>query len=193
MNKTRLEAFSDGVLAIIITIMVLEIKVPHEASLAALMELSSVFISYILSFFFVAIYWVNHHHLLHCITKVNSRILWANMGLLFTLSLVPFSTGWMGENHYASLPTTIYCVNLMCCGFAAGLLQAAISSDLPKENKIFMIIKQNMTKTIFSVILNIISVVVSFWYPVISLGLTAVVSIIWVIPDKRVEQLMENE
>ncbi|MFA6260806.1 MAG: TMEM175 family protein [Bacteroidia bacterium] len=104
MNKSRLEAFSDGVFAIIITIMVLELKVPHDNSMDALVNLFPVFTSYILSFVFIAIYWANHHHFIHAVKRVNARIIWANMGLLFTLSLVPFTTGWMGENHYAELP-----------------------------------------------------------------------------------------
>ena len=193
MNKTRLEAFSDGVLAIIITIMVLEIKVPHDASLDALMELLPVFLSYLLSFAFVAIYWVNHHHLLHCIKKVNSKIMWSNISLLFTLSLVPFSTGWMGENHYAPIPTTLYCINLLFCGFAAGLLQTAIASGLPPQNKIFTVMKQNLKKTIISVILYIVSIILSFWFPFASLFLIGVVAVMWVVPDKRIEELMEKE
>ena len=193
MYKTRLEAFSDGVLAIIITIMVLELKVPHDPSLDALVKLLPVFISYIMSFFFVAIYWVNHHHLLHCIEKVNARILWANIGLLFALSLVPFTTGWIGENHFSSLPTTLYCANLFLCGLAAGILQRAISHGLPRENKIFVVIKQNMKKTIFSVIVNIIAIIVSFWYPIIAVAHAAFISVIWVIPDRRIEKLMEQE
>ena len=193
MNKARLEAFSDGVLAIIITIMVLEIKVPHEASLEALTELLPVFLSYLLSFIFIGIYWVNHHHLLHCIRKVNIKILWANMGLLFTLSLVPFSTGWMGENYPATLPITLYCVNLLLCGFAAGILQSAIASGLPPENRIFVIIKQNLKKTIISVILYIVSIILSFWFPVLSLALIAAVAVLWVIPDKRIEEMLEDE
>ena len=193
MNKTRLEAFSDGVLAIIITIMVLEIKVPHEATMHALIELLPVFISYTLSFIFIAIYWANHHHLLHTVKRVNSSIIWSNMGLLFSLSLVPFSTGWMGENYSVALPVAVYCANLLMCGFAAYFLQIAITAQLPPDDKIFVIIKRNMKKTVFSVLLYIISIVSAFYYPLISLLLIAVVSVIWVIPDRSIERLLEEE
>ena len=126
MGKTRLEAFSDGVLAIIITIMVLELKVPHGEHMDALLKLLPVFLSYVLSFIYIAIYWNNHHHLLHAVTHVSARILWANMNLLFWLSLVPFVTGWMGENHFAAAPCALYGAVLLMCGFAYWLLQHAI-------------------------------------------------------------------
>ena len=123
MNKSRLEAFSDGVLAIIITIMVLELKVPHEVSWAALQPLLPVFISYLLSFIYIGIYWGNHHHLLHTVHHVNSKIIWSNLGLLFFLSLIPFSTGWMGENHFDKLPVALYAVNLLLSGISYYVLQ----------------------------------------------------------------------
>src|SRR5215216_4016052 len=126
MNKTRLEAFSDGVLAIIITIMVLELRIPHGADWAALKPLLPVFLSYVLSFIYIGIYWNNHHHLLQATRRVNGTILWANMHLLFWLSLVPFATGWMGENHFAPLPTAIYGVVLLGAGIAYQLLQRRI-------------------------------------------------------------------
>jgi uncharacterized membrane protein len=192
MNKTRIEAFSDGVLAIIITIMVLEIKVPHEASLEALTELLPIFTSYLLSFVYIGIYWGNHHHLFHTVKKVNSTIIWANLGLLFTLSLVPFSTGWMGENHYAELPVALYSGNLLLCGFAAYLLQSSITSGLSKDDKIFEIIKKNMKKTVISVSMNIMSIVCAFFYPMVSLGLIIASAILWVIPDKSIERLAEG-
>ncbi|MDP1725224.1 MAG: TMEM175 family protein [Bacteroidota bacterium] len=193
MNKTRIETFSDGVLAIIITIMVLEIKVPHEVNLQALIELFPIFTSYLMSFVFVGIYWVNHHHLFHTVKHVNGKILWANMGLLFALSMIPFSTGWMGENHFAALPVAIYSTNLLVCGFAAFLLQSAITAGLPKSDKIFEVIKRNMKKTIVSVLMNIISVVCAFFYPMISLLLTCVMAAIWIVPDRRIEKLMDDE
>lgn len=192
MNKSRLEAFSDGVLAIIITIMVLELKIPHEASLHALEELKDVFISYLMSFVFIGIYWGNHHHLLHTVKRVNSKIIWGNMGLLFSLSLVPFSTGWMGENHYDGLTVAVYCVNLLFCGFTAYGLQSAITSGMPKDNKIFEVIRHNMKKTVVSVVMYIISIPCAFFYPMVSLSLIAIVSVIWVIPDRNIEKLMEN-
>ena len=193
MNKTRVEAFSDGVMAIIITIMVLELKVSHEVDFQALINLFPIFSSYLLSFIFVGIYWVNHHHLFHTVKHVNGKILWANLGLLFALSLIPFSTGWMGENHYAELPVAVYSANLLLCGFAAYLLQIAITSGLPKDDKIFEVIKSNMKKTIISVTMNVISIAFAFFYPMISLLLNCIMAAIWMIPDKRVETLMEDE
>src|SRR5688500_1132192 len=171
MNKTRLEAFSDGVLAIIITIMVLEIKVPHEATMEALLHLLPVFVSYVLSFLFVAIYWVNHHHMLHTVRNVNTKILWANMGMLFSLSLIPFTTGWMGENFGTQLPIILYCINLMVCGVAAYILQIAITSGLPKEDKVFEIIRRNMKKTVISVFFYTAAIICAFFYPMVSLVL----------------------
>jgi uncharacterized membrane protein len=192
MKTTRLEAFSDGVLAIIITIMVLELKVPHDASLHALVELLPIFISYLLSFVFVGMYWANHHHLLHMVKKVNAKIIWANMGLLFTLSLVPFTTGWMGENHYAELPVALYCFNLLICGFAAYILQLSITAGMPKNDKIFVIIKRNIKKTVIAVVLNILSIAFAFVYPLASMFCIVIIAIMWIIPDKEVEKLMEE-
>src|SRR5437667_10122327 len=126
MTKSRLEAFSDGVLAIIITIMVLELKIPHGSELKDLAPVVNVFISYLLSFVFIGIYWGNHHHLLHTVHHVNSNIIWSNMHLLFWLSLVPFTTGWMGENHFDELPVAIYAINLLLCGIAYYILQKTI-------------------------------------------------------------------
>src|SRR5499433_2660964 len=126
MNKTRLEAFSDGVLAIIITIMVLELKIPRGADLAALKPLLPVFLNYVLSFVYLGIYWNNHHHLLQATRRINGRILWANLHLLFWLSLVPFATGWMGENHFAAVPTAGYVIVLLCAGVAYIILQTTI-------------------------------------------------------------------
>ncbi|MES2558208.1 MAG: TMEM175 family protein [Bacteroidota bacterium] len=193
MNKTRIEAFSDGVLAIIITIMVLEIKIPHEVSLEALTKLLPVFSSYFLSFLFIGLYWANHHHVFHTVKKVNSKIIWANMGLLFSLSLIPFTTGWMGENHYAELPVALYCINLFVCGVAAYILQLAITHGLPEEDSVFVVIKSNMRKTVISVMMNIISIPCAFFYPMVSLFLIAILVIMWIIPDKRIEQLMAEE
>ncbi len=193
MNKTRIEAFSDGVLAIIITIMVLELKIPHEVNLQALISLLPVFTSYMMSFVFVGIYWVNHHHLFHTVKRINGKILWANMGLLFSLSLIPFSTGWMGENHFAELTVAVYSTNLLVCGFTAYLLQSAITAGLPKDDKIFEVIKRNIKKTIISVLINVISISIAFFYPMISLFLTCIMAAIWVMPDKKIEALMNDE
>ena len=193
MNKARLEAFSDGVFAIIITIMVLEIKIPHEATVAAMMQLLPIFISYVISFLVIAIYWVNHHHLLHTIKRVNSRMLWGNFALLFPLSLIPFSTGWIGENYNEQLPMTVYCINMFLCGFGAYILQMSITADLPSGDAIFIIIKRNIKKTFFSVAMYIISIVCSFFYPAVCLGLIAIVATAWVIPDREIEKLLEKE
>lgn len=192
MNKTRLETFSDGVLAIIITIMVLEIKVPHEENLHALLELVPVFMSYLMSFVFVGMYWANHHHLFHTVKRINGKIIWANMGLLFSLSLIPFTTGWMGENHFSKLPVVLYSINIFACGLAAYFLQGAVTAGLSPDDKIFEIIKSSMKKTVISVSMNITSIVCAFFYPIISLVLVAILTIIWIIPDKRIEKLLEE-
>src|SRR5437762_1979597 len=129
MNKTRLEAFSDGVLAIIITIMVLELRIPHGAELKDLAPLCPVFVSYLMSFVFIGIYWGNHHHLLHTVHQVTSKIIWSNLHLLFWLSLIPFTTGWMGENNFDNMPVALYSANLLCCGIAYYILQQIISAQ----------------------------------------------------------------
>ena len=134
MGKTRLEAFSDGVLAIIITIMVLELKVPHDPSPAALLKLLPVFLSYVMSFTYVGIYWNNHHHLLHTCNRVSAGVMWANMHLLFWLSLLPFASGWVGENHFAALPTAVYGALLMMAGIAYVILQLAIMATHEKQS-----------------------------------------------------------
>ena len=136
MKPSRLEAFSDGVLAIIITIMVLELKVPHGEDLASLQPLLPVFLSYILSFIYIAIYWNNHHHMIHATQRVTGSILWANLHLLFWLSLVPFATGWMGENHFATLPVALYGIVLFMAGLAYVILQTAIIRDQGEDSKL---------------------------------------------------------
>lgn len=194
MNKTRLEAFSDGVIAIIITIMVLEIKIPHEATLHALLALTPVFISYVLSFLMVAIYWGNHHHLLHTVRHVTPKIIWANMGLLFSLSLIPFTTGWMGENHFAELTVALYAVNHLFCGFMAFVLQNAILDHLTERNKLMEAMLKTKKKAMLSVVVYLVSIPVAFYYPMVSFVLIAISAIVWVIPDKDVERaLMEAE
>ena len=194
MNKTRLEAFSDGVIAIIITIMVLEIKIPHEATMQALLALTPVFISYVLSFLMVAIYWGNHHHLLHTVRHVTPKIIWANMGLLFSLSLVPFTTGWMGENHFAELTVALYAVNHLFCGFMAFLLQNAILDHLIEKNKLMEAILKTKKKSMITVAIYLVAIPVAFYYPVVSVALIGVSAVMWAIPDKDVERaLMEAE
>jgi uncharacterized membrane protein len=194
MNKTRLEAFSDGVIAIIITIMVLEIKIPHEATVEALLALTPVLICYVLSFIMVAIYWGNHHHLLHTVRHVTPKIIWANMGLLFSLSLVPFTTGWMGENHFAELTVALYAVNNLFCGFMAYVLQAAILAHLTEKNKLMEAILKTKKKAMISVVVYLIAIPVAFYYPIVSVALIGISAVMWAIPDKDVERaLMETE
>ena len=194
MNKTRLEAFSDGVIAIIITIMVLEIKVPHEAKLSALSDLLPVFTSYLMSFVFVAIYWGNHHHLLHTVHHVNSKIIWSNLGLLFFLSLIPFSTGWMGENHFDKLPVALYAVNLLLSGISYYVLQRSIMNHYKHTTKLIEALKKQERKGIVSLVMYLVSIPTAFFFPIISGLLFVAVSIMWLIPDKNIEEaLMESD
>jgi uncharacterized membrane protein len=192
MGKTRLEAFSDGVLAIIITIMVLELKVPHGTDLKALGPLLPVFLSYILSFIYVGIYWNNHHHLLHTVTRVSGSILWANLHLLFWLSLVPFVTGWMGENHFDSLPTALYgCVMLMAA-ISYTILQLTIIKTHGRESSLASAVGSDL-KGKLSLLLYVIGIPLSFVNNWIGIGLYAVVALIWFIPDRRIERTLSVE
>jgi uncharacterized membrane protein len=192
MTKSRLEAFSDGVLAIIITIMVLELKVPHEPGFPALAALAPVFVSYILSFVFIGIYWGNHHHLLHTVHHVNSKIMWANMALLFCLSLIPFSTGWMGHNHFAKLPVAVYAVNLLLCAIAFNILQKIIMSHYTHSSKLIEALKKQSTKGTISLILYIVSIPCAFFYPFVSALIFVIIAVMWVRPDKKIEQALEE-
>lgn len=192
MTKTRLEAFSDGVLAIIVTIMVLEIKVPHEATIMALLNLWPVFFSYLMSFVFLCIYWGNHHHLLHTVHHVNSNIIWSNMHLLFWLSLVPFSTGWMGENHFQQLPVALYSVNLLLCAIAFYILQWNIMKHYPLSEKLVAALKKQERKGYASLICYVVSVITAFIQPVISGIIILGVAIIWIIPDRNIERALKD-
>lgn len=192
MTKSRLEAFSDGVLAIVITIMVLELKVPHEATFEALLKLWPIFLSYLLSFLFVAIYWVNHHHLLHTVKSVNSGILWSNMGVLFTLSLVPFTTGWMGENHFASSPVALYGINFLLCAVSAGILNWIILSRKLVDAHIFHELERQHNKVLITLAMNIAGIAIAFFYPLISCVLYAGITITWIIPNKNIEKALKN-
>ncbi len=192
MTKTRLEAFSDGVIAIIITIMVLELKIPHEATFAALGKLVPVFISYIMSFVFVAIYWGNHHHLLHTVHHVTSGIIWSNMGLLFTLSLIPFTTGWMGENHFGHIPVSVYGMNLLLCSIAFYFLQLSIMKHYIHATKLIEALKKQEKKGIISLFLYVVSIVCAFWFPLISASIFIGTAIWWVIPDKNIERALKE-
>ncbi|MBB5394032.1 TMEM175 family protein [Mucilaginibacter sp. AK015] len=187
MGKGRLEAFSDGVLAIIITIMVLELKVPHEASWEALSHLAPVFLSYVLSFVYVGIYWNNHHHMLHAAKSVNGAVLWANMFLLFWLSLIPFVTAWMGENHFAQVPVICYGVVLVMNSIAYLILMKLLIK-LHGENSVLARAVGSDTKGKISTGIYAAAIVVSFIHSWIAFGMYFIVALIWLIPDTRIER-----
>ena len=192
MGKTRLEAFSDGVLAIIITIMVLELKVPHSAEWKDLVELYPVFFSYIISFIYVGIYWGNHHHLLHTIKHVSSGIIWANLNLLFWLSLIPFATSWMGENNFSQNPVIVYAVLLLLCGISYTILQFTIMKNHHFDDKMLAALRKVSQKGIVSVIAYSTSIAVAFFNPSISFFFFIVVAILWLIPDKNIEKALDS-
>jgi uncharacterized membrane protein len=192
MTKTRLEAFSDGVLAIVITIMVLEIKVPHDYTIAALIKLWPVFLSYVLSFVFIGIYWGNHHHLFQTMTRVNSRIIWSNLHLLFWLTLIPFSTGWMGENHFEELPVALYSVNLILCALAYYILQKSIVAHHTYPEALAMAMKKQEKKGMLSLIMYLAAIPLAFVHTGISELIFIAVAILWVIPDKRIEKALHE-
>lgn len=191
MTKNRLEAFSDGVLAIIITIMVLELKVPHGTAWSALEPVVPFFLSYVLSFIYLAIYWNNHHHMLHTVKIVSGSILWANMHLLFWLSLIPFSTGWMAENHFASEPIGLYGLNLLMCAIAYFILQNIILKIHGSDGVLARAIGKDI-KGKLSPVLYIIALVFSFFIPWVSGALYVAVALMWLIPDKRIERTIYN-
>jgi uncharacterized membrane protein len=192
MNKTRLEAFSDGVFAILITILVLELKIPHGDDLESLRPLLPVFLTYILSFVYLGIYWNNHHHMLQATKHVNGKILWANLHLLFWLSLIPFTTGWMGENHFAALPTAVYGIVLFCTGVSYNILQAFIVKHHRGENDELADAVGRDFKGKISVFLYLIAVVAAFWNQWISDALYVIVAAIWFVPDPRIEKRLEH-
>jgi uncharacterized membrane protein len=191
MGKTRLEAFSDGVIAIIITIMVLELKIPHGADLEALKPMIPVFISYVFSFVFVGIYWNNHHHTLHAVEKVNGKILWANMHLLFWLSLIPFVTNWMGENEFAARPVAVYGFVLLMCAVAYTMLVLALIDHHGAESTLAKAIGSDVKGKI-SLLFYVIAIPMAFFNNWIALGLYASVAIIWFIPDRRIENVLNE-
>jgi uncharacterized membrane protein len=192
MTKSRLEAFSDGVIAIIITIMVLELKIPHGSEFADLTPLVPKFISYLMSFVFVGIYWGNHHHLMHTAHQVNSRIIWANMGLLFFLSLIPFTTGWMGENHFDHAPVALYAVNLLLCAITFYILQLSIMAGIRQSTKLTEALQKQRKKGNLTLVINITAIPCAFFYPIISAILFVVISILWLIPDKNIEKALKD-
>jgi len=191
MGKTRLEAFSDGVIAIIVTIMVLEMRAPHGTDWETMRPLIPKFICYGLSFLFVAIYWVNHHHLLHTVKRVSASIMWANINLLFWLSLIPFATAWMGENHFEKITVAAYAVLALLCGAAFNILQAAIVNCHKNENDLQRIIKPKGWKSMGSLVIYSVAIPVAlFINPVISGWLFLLVAMLWLIPDKKIEKAL---
>jgi uncharacterized membrane protein len=191
MEKNRLEAFSDGVLAVIITIMVLELKVPHGVELAALQPLLPVFLSYFLSFIYVGIYWNNHHHMLHSTHRVNGSILWANLHLLFWLSLLPFTTGWIGENHLAAMPAAVYGFVLLMAAIAYYLLQRAIIAQQGPGSLLASAIGSDW-KGKLSPVLCLVAMLLAFASPWMANGLYALLALIWLVPDRRIERVLAN-
>jgi len=191
MNKGRLEAFSDGVMAVIITIMVLELKVPPGADAAALRPVIPVFLSYVLSFVYVGIYWNNHHHMLQACQKVNGRVLWANLHLLFWMSLVPVVTEWMGQNHTASIPVAMYGAVLLLTGIAYTILSHALIALHGAESPLAVALGRN-DKGNLSLLLYAIAVGLSFVHPSIALVIYAAVALMWFAPDPRIEKRMSD-
>jgi uncharacterized membrane protein len=190
MNKNRLEAFSDGVLAIIITIMVLEMKVPHGETVAALLPLAPVFLSYVLSFVYVGIYWNNHHHMLHLAGQVNGAILWANLHLLFWLSILPFATGWMGENHFAAGPSALYGVVLLMAAVAYWILQRAIIRGDGANSTLARALGSDWKGKI-SPVIYAVGIGASFRAAWVSQLLYAAAALLWLVPDRRIERVLD--
>ena len=189
MGKGRLEAFSDGVIAIIITIMVLELKVPHDTGLDALWPLAPVLGSYALSFVFVGIYWNNHHHLLQAARSIDGRILWANLHLLFWLSLIPFCSGWMGENHFAQVPVALYGLVLLMCGVAYYILSRALIALHGRDSTLAVAIGGDR-KGIVSLVLYVAAIILAFFSTASALAIYVLVAAIWLIPDRRIEKVL---
>jgi uncharacterized membrane protein len=188
MNKTRLEAFSDGVIAIIITIMVLEMKTPHDTSWKALKDQWPVFSSYLFSFIFIGIYWGNHHHLINSASHVNGAIIWANMNLLFWLSLIPFATGWMGENNFARNPVVLYAILLLLCGISFTILQVCIERITKNNPKLVQAFARVKEKGIFSLVCYVLAIVLAYYNTLFSAILFCIVAIRWLVPDRNIEK-----
>jgi uncharacterized membrane protein len=189
MGKSRLEAFSDGVIAIIITIMVLELTVPHGDGIDVLKPLIPVFLSYVLSFVYLGIYWNNHHHMLHASRKVTGPILWANLHLLFWLSLVPFATGWMGENHFAAAPSALYGVVMLMAAIAYWILQQLIIASQGRDSLLKQAVggdwKGKMSPVVYAA-----AIPLAFWAQWISQALYVIVALVWLVPDRRIERVL---
>jgi TMEM175 potassium channel family protein len=192
MTKTRLEAFSDGVIAILITIMVLELKVPHGDDLGSLRPVVPIFLTYVLSFVLLGIYWANHHHMLHATTRIDGRILWANLHLLFWLSLVPFVTGWMGENHFAKLPTALYGVVMLLSAIAYTILQWTIISAEGKESPLARAVGRD-AKGKISAALWAAAIPLAFVREWLADAIFVTVALMWLVPDRRIETRLRGE
>ncbi len=188
MGTNRMEAFSDGVLAVIITVMVLEMKAPVGADLAALAPLFPVFLVYVLSFIYIGIYWNNHHHMLHAVERIDGRSMWANLHLLFWLSLVPFVTGWMGENHFAALPTALYGVVLLMAAISYTLLQIALVAANGKHALLANAVGRDL-KGKLSVVCYVLAIPLAFVNQVIADVLYVAVAVMWLVPDRRIERV----
>lgn len=191
MSRNRLEAFSDGVIAILITILVLELKIPHGTDWAALRPVAPVFLTYVMSFVYLAIYWNNHHHMLHMTDRINGKILWANMHLLFWLSLIPFVTGWMGENHFAPVPTAAYGIVLLAAAIAYFILQTAIIAHQGSGSQLKSAVGGDLKGKI-SPLLYVLAIPLAFVNQWIADGLYVFVALIWLVPDRRIEGRMSS-
>ena len=191
MGKGRLEAFSDGVIAIIITIMVLELKVPHLPTAEALLPLLPVFLSYVLSFVYVGIYWNNHHHMLHASTKVSGAVLWANLHFLFWLSLFPFATGWMGENHFASIPSALYGAVLLMAAVAYWLLQQSIIGAEGHASILGLAVGRDWKGKV-SPLLYLLAIGATAWLPWVAQAIYVFVAVLWLVPDRRIENALRE-
>jgi len=193
MNKTRLEAFSDGVIAIIITIMVLELKIPHGADWQSLRNLAPKFISYVISFVYIAIYWNNHHHLLHTVKHITGSVLWTNIHLLFWLSLVPFVTAWAGENHFAELPVAFYSFVMLMAGVAYFILSKSLIKVSGKDSLLSKAVGRDV-KGLISVIGYAVGVPLAFVFRIGTILIIIAIALLWLIPDRRIEKkINENE
>jgi uncharacterized membrane protein len=191
VNKNRLEAFSDGVFAVIITIMVLEMKVPHGGSLDSLGPVLPVFMSYVLSFSYIGIYWNNHHHMLHTTRNVTGTMLWANLHLLFWLSLFPFATGWMGENHFEPMPSVLYGVVLLMAAIAYWLLQTVIIRTQGQDSLLRKAVGSDW-KGKLSPVLYVVGIVTTSWSPMVAQAIYVFVALLWLVPDKRIEKVLHE-
>jgi len=192
MNKNRLISFSDNVISIIMTIMVLELRLPHGAALSDLVPLVPTFISYVVSFIFIGIYWNNHHHMMQAVDKINGGVLWANLFLLFWLSLIPFITGWMGENNFAAIPVVLYGVVLLMAALAYYILEKNLIHD-PTENKTLAHATGDRRKEKISLLLYVVALPLAFVHPYISLVIYLVVAGLWLVPDRRIERKLQSK